>query len=116
MGVADEDFAGPAVVEVDGELAAHSALDALYPAVSMTWMAHAVADMVAVDALEGVDGRTLREHLLCRGGARAGARGAGGRSLRGGRAVVGGLEAGGVAAHASPDGGCLLVEGIVRPW
>ena len=64
MGVADEDFAGPAVVEVDGELAAHGALDALYLAVAMTWMAHAVANVVAVDALEGVDRRTLREQLL----------------------------------------------------
>ena len=61
MGVADEYLAGPAVVEVDGELATHGALDALYLAVAMTWMAHAVADVVAVDALEGVDRRTLRE-------------------------------------------------------
>ena len=64
MGVADEDFAGPAVIEVDGELAAHGTLDALYLAVAMTWMAHAVADVVAVYALEGVDRRTLREQLL----------------------------------------------------
>ena len=110
MGVADEHFAGPAVVEVDGEFAAHSALDALYPAVSMTWMAHAVTDVVAVDALEGVDGRTLGKHLLRRGGASAGAGGCG--PLAGSRW----LEAGGVAAHASPDGCCLLVEGVVRPW
>ena len=64
MGVADEDFASLAVVEVNGEFAAHSTLDALYLAVAMTWMAHAVADVVAVDALEGIDGRTLRKHLL----------------------------------------------------
>ena len=53
MGVADEYFAGPAVVEVDGEFAAHSALDALYLAIAMTWMSHAVTDVVAVDAVAG---------------------------------------------------------------
>ena len=106
MCVADEHFACSAIVEVDGEFAAHGALDTLYLAIAMTWMAHAVTDVVAIDALEGVDGRTLRKHLLCCGSA------GGCWPLAVGRWLV----TIGVTTHAGADGGCLLVEGVVRPW